>query len=431
MPHRNLIVLLAAAVLSILCHQRVETSRYGRVLVEAMRQIEQRFIEPVAPRDLFDGAMEGMVETLNDPYSQFVTASDLAEFNESLNQEFGGVGMEVSQDAKTKQLRVVAPLFGTPAYQAGIRAGDRILRIDGQTTEKLTLPDAVKLMRGEPGTTVTLEILHPGDDKPVEMALRRQQIPIDTILGDTRNQDGTWNFTLEDHPEIGYVRVNAFSGETVSDLRKVLNKLLDDGMEKLILDLRNDPGGLLDAAVELSDMFLREGVIVSVRRRDQSEEFLASAADTLRDFPLVILVNQHSASASEIVAACLKDHGRAKIAGQRTYGKGTVQQVLDLDGGLGALKLTTAGYWRPNGRNINRGPNLTDEEDWGVCPNPELEVILDDEEFTKLRIWRLRRDIPEGNDVVIEEEEDDGNMPDADFVDRQLARAVEYLTSGS
>ncbi len=428
MPHRNLMVLLAAAVLSILCHPHVETSRYGRILVDAMRQIEQRFIEPVASHDLFDGAMDGMVAALNDPYSQFVTARDLAEFNESLNQEFGGVGMEVSQEAKTKQLRVVAPLFNTPAYQAGIRPGDRILRINGQATEELALSDAVKLMRGEPGTTVTLEILHADDAKPVEMTLRRQQIPIDTILGDTRSPDGAWNFTLENYPKIGYVRVNAFSRETVSDLGKVLQKLLDEGMEKLVLDLRNDPGGLLDAAVDLSDMFLRKGTIVSVRRRNQSEEFVASAGDTLRDFPLVILVNQHSASASEIVAACLKDHGRAKIAGQRTYGKGTVQQVLDLEGGLGALKLTTADYWRPNGRNINRRPDSTDEEDWGVRPTPELEVVLDDEEFIKLRIWRLRRDIPQGNDVVIGDEEDD-EEPGAEFVDRQLVRAVDYLTS--
>ncbi|MDZ7618004.1 MAG: S41 family peptidase [Patescibacteria group bacterium] len=455
MPHRNLMVLLAAAVLSILCHHRVESNRYGRILSDALRQIERRYVQPVEPKDLFDGAMEGMLGVLNDPYSRFVTSAELNEFNESLNQEFGGVGMEVSQDAKTKQLRVVSPLFGTPAYQAGIRAGDRILRIEGQATDQLALIDAVRLMRGQPGTTVTLEVLHVGAAEPVELLLRRRQIPIDTILGDTRNQDGTWNFTLEDHPEIGYVRINAFSHETASHLRKVLQALLDGGMEKLILDLRNDPGGLLDAAVALSDMFIREGLIVSVRRRDRSEDFIAAGAGVLRDFPLVILVNQHSASASEIFAACLKDHGRAKIAGQRTYGKGTVQQVVDLEGGLGAIKLTTADYWRPNGRNINRSPDSTDEEDWGVCPSPGLEVVLDDEEFAKFRIWRLRRDVPQGSEPEEVEGDEDGNdedgndedgndedgndedggeednsqaEPDANFVDRQLARAVEYLT---
>ncbi len=414
-------VLLAAALASLVCHQRVETNRYGRVLVDAMRQIERRYVEPVATGELFEGAMEGMVKRLNDPYSQFVTGRELRQFNESLNKEFGGVGMEVSQDPKTRQIRVVAPLYGTPAYQAGIRAGDRILRIEGRGTHGLSLNDAVRLMRGRPGTTVTLEVLHAGESEPVELAIRRRRIPIDTVLGDTRNPDGTWNFTIEGHPDVGYVRVNAFSGETVTDLRHVLERLLDGGMEKLVLDLRDDPGGLLDAAVELSDMFLREGVIVSVRRRDGSESYSATEHGTLPAFPLVILVNQHSASASEIVAACLKDHGRARIAGQRTYGKGTVQQVIDLEGSQGALKLTTANYWRPSGRNINRKSDSTEEDDWGVRPSPGLEVQLDSEEYTRLRTWRLRRGIPRDNGAVPDDE------VDADFVDRQLQQAVQYL----
>lgn len=424
MPHRNLIVLLAAALASIICHGRVETNRYGRVLVDAMRQIERRYVDPVATADLFEGAMEGMVERLNDPYSRFVTARDLQQFNESLNQEFGGVGMEVSQDPKTRQLRVVAPLYGTPAYNAGIRAGDRILRIEGRGTHGLSLTDAVRLMRGRPGTTVTLEILHAGQDEPVELVIRREQIPIDTVLGDTRNPDGTWNFTVEGHPEIGYVRVNVFSRETAADMRKVLEELLAEGMQKLILDLRDDPGGLLDAAINLSDLFLREGLIVSVRRRDDSESYSASPRGTFPDFPMVVLINQHSASASEIVAACLKDHGRAKIAGQRSYGKGTVQQVVDLEGGQGALKLTTAGYWRPSGRNINRSPDSTEGDDWGVRPSPSLEVTLDTEEFTRLRAWRLRRDVPRDDNASPAEEDD------SDFVDRQLQRALEYLLNG-
>ncbi len=423
MPHRNLMVLLAAAVVAIVCRHRVESSRYGRVLADAIRQIESRFVEPVEPKELFEGAMEGMIGRLNDPYSQFISARDLREFNETLNQEFGGLGMEVSQDPKTGQLRVVAPMHGTPAFKAGIRAGDHIVRIDGRSTQNLSLTDAVGLMRGAPGTTVTLEVVREGETQPIALSMRRQRIPIDTVLGDTRNPDGTWNFTLEDHPGIGYVRVNAFSRETAADLRRVLNRLLEEGMEKLILDLRDDPGGLLEAAIELADLFLREGVIVSVRRREYSESFSATAAGTLPDFPIVVLVNQHSASASEIVAACLKDHGRAAIAGQRTYGKGTVQQVIDLEGGRSALKLTTAGYWRPSGRNINRRLDSTDDDDWGVRPNPELNVPLDADEYAQLRAWRMRRGIPRGNDDVAAEDDE------APFIDRQLQRAVEYLQS--
>ena len=420
MPPRNLKVLLAAALTAIVCHQRVETNRYGRTLVQAMRQIERRYVEPVDNAELFEGAMEGMVEKLNDPYSRFISAGDIDHFTETLNQEFGGVGMEVSQDPKTRQLRVVAPLYGTPAYHAGIRGGDRILHIDGRATHGLSLADAVRLMRGSPGTSVTLQVLHADESEPVEMVIRRRRIPIDTVLGDTRNPDGTWNFTLEDHPEIGYVRVNAFSRETVAHLRRVLQKLLEEGMEKLVLDLRDDPGGLLDAALELSDLFLREGLIVSVRRRDYAESYSATSRSTLPDFPMVVLVNQHSASASEIVAACLQDHGRAKIAGQRTYGKGSVQQIVDLEAGQGALKLTTASYWRPSGRNIDRRIDLADDDDWGVRPNPNLEVQLDSDEYARLRAWRLRRGIPRDNGHPLDDE-------DAEFVDRQLQRAIDYL----
>ena len=419
MPRRNLIILLLAVFVAVLCHGRVATNRHGRILLDALAEIEQRYVRPVSPDRLYEGAMRGMVDQLDDPYSRFISADELVRFNETLNMEFGGVGMEVSQDPQTRQLRVVAPIYGTPAYQAGIRSGDVILRIDGRATQGLSLSDAVGLMRGPPGSSVSLRIRRPKADEPIEVSLQRERIKVDTVLGDTRRPDGSWVFSLTDDPQIGYVRISDFSQRTADDLRQVIEQLLAQGMRGLILDLRNDPGGLLDAAVDVSDMFINSGTIVSVERRKETRTFTASPSDTLPDFPMVVLVNRDSAS--EIVAACLKDHGRAKVAGERSYGKGTVQQVLSLEGELGALKLTTARYVRPNGRNIDRHVDSTDDDDWGVRPSPGMDLPLDDEEFAKYRVWRLRSDIPEAD----QPEDDDDEL--SDFVDRQRRRAVEWL----
>jgi len=422
MPRRNLLILLVAATVAIVCHRRLETNRYGRIVVGAMDQITERYVQDVPPEQLYQGALRGMVDRLDDPYSRFISPEELREFNESLNQEFGGVGMEVSQDPETRRLKVVAPLYETPAYRAGIRAGDEILRIGGRGTQGLSLRDAVNLMRGPPGTTITLQVRHVGNDEAVELALERERIGVDTVLGDTRAPDGTWRFTLPEESQIGYVRVNAFSQKTGGDLRVVVERLRKAGMRGLILDLRDDPGGLLEAAIDICDMFLDDGVIVSVRRRTESHTFEAQPADTLPDFPLAVLVNGQSASASEIVAACLKDHDRAVIVGSRTYGKGTVQQVIDLEANLGALKLTTAQYIRPNGRNIDRKVGLGDDDDWGVRPSPGMEVELDNQEYTDYRVWRLRRDIPDTGENHPPEDDDL-----ADFVDRQRQRAVKWL----
>jgi carboxyl-terminal processing protease len=292
-------------------------------------------------------------------------------------------------------------------------------------------------MRGKPGTTVVLAILHEGETQPIEVSLVREIIQIDTVLGDTHNPDGTWNYFLPGPGQIGCVRVTAFaeaeksdeSGAkaktTVADLKNVLDKLVYQGMRGLVLDLRDNPGGSLQAAVEMCDLFIPSGEIVSVRRRQGqiSHSYEAGGNAPFTNLPMAVLVNEHSASASEIVAACLQDHHRAVVVGQRSFGKGTVQEVLDL-GEAGTLKLTVATYWRPSGRNIHR--NRSEEEKnatWGVLPDDGYEVIVDKEESVRFHQWRQDRDMPPPAT-------DKTPPPDAalkSFVDRPLAKAIEYL----
>ena len=336
MPRRNLFVLVAVTLVALLCYQRVQKNPYGRVLANAMTTIENRYLEPIQASELFEGAMDGMIGKLDD-YSAYITPADLQEFHETIDLEFGGVGMEVALDPQTKQLMVLSPLVGSPAYKAGIRAGDKILRI-GERQH----PRNVAARRRRPAARQARRPRHAhrsargrgkagGDqDRP------RQRSKSTTVLGDTRNADGSWNFFLEGHDRIGYVRITSFTDKTADELEEALEWLSAHDMRGLVLDLRDDPGGYLDAAVDVCDLLIDSGVIVTTRRRDGriSRTYAASGKGPFTDFPMAVLVNQQSASAAEIVAACLQDHHRAAIVGQRTYGKGTIQEVIRSGKGL-------------------------------------------------------------------------------------------------
>ena len=426
MPHRNLVIILATMVLSAACAAKV--SRHGRYLIFAMNQIESHGLEVVGGDELFEGALEGMTAKL-DEYSSYISPAAMSEFQEMIDREFGGVGIEIRLDEDTKELTVASPLVGTPAYEAGIIAGDRILRIDGESTQGLSLSDASERMRGEPGDPVTLSILRQGVSEPIEIEIVRAVIRIDTVLGDTRNVDGSWNYFLEGEEGIGYLRINSFGEQTEQEMRRAVDWLIQRGLKGLIIDVRNDPGGLLMAAIGVCDMFVDSGVIVTTRRRDRTirQTYSATGKGTYGGFPVAVLANQYSASASEIVAACLQDQAGTCVIGTRTFGKGTVQELIDLNGNRGILKLTTSSYWRPSGKNIHRGREAKEEDDWGVKPNPGYEVKLDDDEFAKqLRVRRLRdigrwsdeRDTPQGD-------EDELLSPLAS--DSQLKKAVEYI----
>ncbi len=295
--------------------------------------------------------------------------------------------------------------FGDP-----LLAGDVILEIDGQSTEGFTLEEATKRLKGEEGTQVTLTVVHPGRPGKETVTLTREIIHVETVLGDQRNEDDSWDFMLDDEQRIGYVRLTAFSRDTASQLQAVIEQLRLQGLRALILDLRFNPGGLLRSAIEVSDMFVAEGTIVSTEGRNSPQRtWKAHRPGTYDDFPMVVLVNRYSASASEIVAACLQDHHRAVIMGERTWGKGSVQNLIELEGGRSALKLTTAAYQRPSGKNIHRFPDDTDD--------------LGDSEIVGLMRYRRERDIVRPHPAPAEASsepapsEDQPGSPPADSTD--------------
>jgi carboxyl-terminal processing protease len=393
MPLRNLVVLFTAAVLSLVCYERAARNRYVGTLTEAMNIITQQYIDEVDSRVLFDGAMDGMVKQL-DPYSGYTSPAEYEQLKETIDQEFGGVGIVVEINADSGRLTVMSPLIDTPAYKAGLKSGDVIMGINGEDTLKMTLRDAVEKMRGPEGSDVKVAIQHAGETDTVEYTLQRAIIPIESVLGDTRHADGSWSFTLEQNPRIGYIRLVNFGERTTEELRSALHTLTQPKLkiDGLIIDLRGNAGGLLKAAVETCDMFLDSGVIVSTRGRGNVEKWSASAEpgkELPADVPMVVLVDKYSASASEIVAACLQDQERAKIAGQRSWGKGTVQNIILLEGARSALRLTVASYWRPSGKNIHKKKGAKDTDEWGVRPDPGLEVNLTDKQFEQ--VFRARR----------------------------------------
>jgi carboxyl-terminal processing protease len=378
-----------------------------------------------------EAAIRGVISKL-DPHSTYIAQDDLDEFRASVESQFAGIGLQVTVDRG--RLKVISPIVGTPAYRAGIHAGDYITHIDGQATEGLALDECVRRMKGPAETTVSLTFVSPAGGEPKTEVITREVIRVQTVLGDTRKADDSWEFLLDREKGIGYVRITSFSRETPAELRKALDELVAQQMKGLVIDLRFNPGGLLVSAIEVSDMFVEEGLIVTTRGRDGVEQQRADAhrEGTYGGFPVVILVNRYSASASEIVAACLQDHGKAVIVGERTFGKGSVQNVIDLEGGRSALKLTTASYHRPSGKNIHRGPDAKEEDEWGVQPDDGFAVPVGDGEQVEWMRRRRERDIVvfhgDGPPPAVPDAKDP-EEPQVEFVDRQLAKALEYLAA--
>lgn len=361
------------------------------VLVDTLDQVERNYVKDISRRELVEAAIQGVLSKL-DPYSNYISPGDLTKFRTSVESQFGGIGIQIRPGEDC--LEIVTPLVGTPAYRAGLQAGDRIIEINGQTTAGMSTEKAVEQLKGEVGSEVSIKVLAAGAKEPKVVTVSREVVHIETVLGDTRKSDDHWDFILDHKQKIGYIRVTAFSRDTAGDIRDALIELKNQDFKGLVLDLRFNPGGLLTSAIEVSDLFISEGRIVSTEgRNSEARVWDAHGPGTFEGFPMAVLVNRYSASASEIVAACLQDHDRAIIVGERTWGKGSVQNVIEMEGGKSALKLTTAGYKRPNGKNIHKFPDATEKDEWGVTPNQGYDALLSNSELSMLMSVRHDRDI--------------------------------------
>ncbi|HYE17287.1 MAG TPA: S41 family peptidase [Tepidisphaeraceae bacterium] len=379
--------------------QRESDYAFVRRLVDIHRQIANNYVEAVDDAKLEQGALEGMFGQL-DPFSMYVRPEKVQEFDDMLEGSFEGVGIQLNQDEKTKQIEIITPIEGSPAFKAGVFAGDVLLKVNGEAIAGMSIQDVTKKIKGKADSPVTLRVRHTTGEE-VDLTMTRSKVVVPSVKGFKRKQDSTWNWYVYPNPKIGYIRVTQFTGETtnpstgqkvpstVDRIKFALSGdgngwkgMIADGMKGLILDLRFNPGGRLDQAVQLVDLFIDKGVIVSTKGRNRPENIVsAQGPGTLKYFPMVVLINEHSASASEIVAGSLMDNQRALVIGERSYGKGSVQELIHLDGNQGELKLTVAYYYLPSGRLVHKKKDATD---WGV--QPQVLVPADEETEKKIMI---------------------------------------------
>lgn len=377
---------------------RQEAFENIQLFTRVLEQIRLNYVDAdrTTYHDLIYSGLQGMLQSLDD-HSQFLDPSMYRDMKDDTSGRFGGLGIVISQ--KDGLLTIVAPMENTPGFEAGLLSGDRIVEIDGETTEAMSLQDAVKRLRGDPGTPVTIRILRPKTQEVKEMTIVRDRIRVPSVK-DTEMLDNG----------IGYIRVTQFNDPTGDALDRAINDLLKQDMRALVLDLRNNPGGLLSSAIDVSQRFLERGsLVVYTLGRDERQKQVFNARGRRRylDFPMVILVNRGSASASEIVAGALQDHNRAILVGEKTFGKGSVQSVIGMDDGS-AIRLTTARYYTPSQRVIHER---------GI--EPDILVPMDPDEWRRLLMHRNR---PPNAEVELDPEDDASGL-----VDIQLERAIDVL----
>lgn len=366
-----------------------------RAFVEVFERVSHDYVDEIEDSKLLEGAISGMLSNL-DPHSAYLPPKDFKEMEEHTTGEFGGLGMEVGMEDGF--VKVISPIDDTPAQQAGVKAGDLIIKLAGEPVKGKTLSEAVKIMRGKPGTKLKLTIVRKNEDAPIELEIERAIIKVKSIK-QRMLKDG-----------VGYVRISQFQIRTGQDLIKAIDILEDENkapLNGLVLDLRNNPGGVLTAAVQVSDAFLDEGLIVYTEGRIKNSKmrFESEDGDILNGKPIVVLINEGSASASEIVAGALQDQNRGLIAGRSSFGKGSVQTLLQLNNGA-AIKVTTARYYTPSGRSIQAE---------GIKPDVEIELVkvekVEEKHLDRVKekdlTGHLSNGLPDKKDKVEEEKPED------------------------
>jgi carboxyl-terminal processing protease len=378
-----------------------------------------------------DWTLKRMLHKHTDPYTTYIDKEEKERMRREIGGRFPGVGIQIRKDSATDQLLVVTPIKNSPAYKGGIQAGDLITTVTREVdsegekldppevlpTKGMKLSEAVDKITGKPGTKVRLTVQREGVEKPIDFNLTRGYVDVESVLGFKRKADDSWDYMIDPQNKIAYIRLTQFAKNSYRDMYKTMRKLKEeDGIKGFILDLRFNPGGLLDVAFDISDLFIDDGVVVSIRERGRPEKELSgSSRGSLLDFPMVCLVNGYSASGSEIVAACLQDHDRAYIIGERSYGKGSVQHILDFDGG--EIKLTTATFWRPSKKNLNKSSTSgKEEEEWGVIPNKIIKLSAKERGDLDEHLHATEVIHPKNKPVETKK-----------FDDKQLDEALKYL----
>lgn len=347
-------------------------------LIDVTDLIQKHYVIEVDDTKIAAAAINGMLHEL-DPYSEYIPAAELTDYQKRTSGSYEGIGIVI--DIKEGRLTVISPFEDSPAYNAGILPGDIITEVDGQSTKNWSATRAIKALTGPAGQKVKIKVRHRnGDDETISIIRRRIHVP--TLRGWRRNTiDGAWDYMLDQNNKVAYLRLTQFTTDTVEEFDQVMSTLRDQQINALIIDLRNNPGGIMSAAVDLADRMLDQGVIVTTRgAHSPTQTKYAKAQGTYPRFHLVVLINRGSASAAEIVAGALQDHNRAVIVGERSWGKGSVQRFIRLPDSGAAVKLTTDYYYLPKGRCVHRIPG---SDIWGV--EPDIEEKLDPDKIEKLR----------------------------------------------
>lgn len=400
-------------------------------------------------RAMQEGAIRGMLESLDDPYTEYIPARQIAEFDKDIRGEYAGIGAQVN--ARESWLEIVSPMEDSPAYRAGIEADDLVVAVDGKSTFKLAVDSVINMLTGAPGTPVTLTIQRVGTEENVppgsipasvpgaqgeapapppgsirfDLTLIREKIVASTVKGVHRGAENKWDYFIDPVRKIGYIRVTQFTAGTIPEFELACRELVEQGMQGMILDLRFNGGGSLYAAIQMADLFLGAGKkIVSTKGRTTRED-VAYAEDpgTLPEFPMIVILNQSSASASEVVSGALADNQRAVILGERSFGKGIVQTLYRLPSGAGQLKVTEQYYYLPSGRCLQR---LDDSAEWGVDPTPGFYLPMSNDQYREMLRVRRIEEIVRKNQTAAQQEK---NWADPQWIldylkDPQLSAAV-------